>query len=321
MPNPLIRVENLNVNFKIKSSKMFQPAKELRAVNDISFDIQEGETFGVIGESGSGKSTLGKALLRLFEPSSGKIFYKDKPLLDFSASEMKSYRREIQVVFQDPYSSLDPRQTVGSLVEEPLVIHGIGNSKERKKRVKELLEIVGLNEMHATRYPHEFSGGQRQRVCIARALAVNPKMIVADEPVSALDVSIQAQVINLLKDLQKKFNLTYLFISHDLSVVKYISDRIAIMYLGKIVEIGDSKSIYSNPLHPYTQTLFSAIPPESPFEKTESVELKGEIPSPINLPKGCAFASRCPKATEACREAVPVLKEVDAGHRAACILY
>lgn len=321
MPNPLIKVENLNKIFKIKSNKFFEKPKDLKAVNDVSFEIYEGETFGVIGESGSGKSTLGRTILRLIEPTSGSIFYKDKSLLDFSLNEMKAIRKEIQVVFQDPYSSLDPRKTVGSLVEEPLLIHGIGTPEERKKRVKELFELVGLNEAQSIRYPHEFSGGQRQRICIARALALNPKIIVADEPVSALDVSVQAQVINLLKDLQKKFNLTYLFISHDLSVVKYISDRIAIMYLGRIVEIGDSKSIYSNPLHPYTQTLFSAIPPESPFEQVERVELTGEIPSPINLPKGCAFASRCPKATEKCKEILPELKEIENGHKVSCILF
>ncbi|QGU96141.1 dipeptide ABC transporter ATP-binding protein [Clostridium bovifaecis] len=321
MPNSLIKVENLSKVFKIKSSKLFEPPKSLKAVNDVSFEIYEGETFGIIGESGSGKSTLGKAVLRLIEPTSGKVLYKDKSLLDFSPSEMKAIRKEIQVVFQDPYSSLDPRKTVGYLVEEPLAIHGIGNDEERKKRVKELFELVGLNEAHAIRYPHEFSGGQRQRICIARALALNPTIIVADEPVSALDVSVQAQVINLLKDLQKKLNLTYLFISHDLSVVKYISNRIAIMYLGRIVEIGDSKSIYDNPLHPYTQTLFSAIPAESPFDQSERIALSGEIPSPINLPKGCAFASRCPKATEACKEVLPELKEIENGHKVACILF
>lgn len=321
MPNPLITVENLSKTFKIKSTKFFEPPKDLKAVNDVSFEIYEGETLGIIGESGSGKSTLGKALIRLIEPTSGKVLYKDKSLLEFSPSEMKSIRKEIQVIFQDPYSSLDPRKTAGYLVEEPLVIHGIGNDEERKKRVKELFELVGLNEAHAIRYPHEFSGGQRQRICIARALALNPAIIVADEPVSALDVSVQAQVINLLNNLQKKLNLTYLFISHDLSVVKYISNRIGIMYLGRIVEIGDSKSIYSKPLHPYTQTLFSAIPAESPFDQSEGITLKGEIPSPINLPKGCAFASRCPKAIEGCKEILPELKEIENGHKVACILF
>lgn len=321
MPNPLITVENLSKTFKIKSTKFFQPPKDLKAVNNVSFEIYEGETLGIIGESGSGKSTLGKALIRLIEPTSGKVLYKDKSLLGFSPSEMKSIRKEIQVIFQDPYSSLDPRKTAGYLVEEPLVIHGIGNDEERKKRVKELFELVGLNEAHAIRYPHEFSGGQRQRICIAIALALNPAIIVADEPVSALDVSVQAQVINLLKNLQKKLNLTYLFISHDLSVVKYISNRIGIMYLGRIVEIGDSKSIYSKPLHPYTQTLFSAIPAESPFDQSEGITLKGEIPSPIHLPKGCAFASRCPKAIEGCKEILPELKEIENGHKVACILF
>jgi len=321
MEKVLMKVEKLNKIFKIKSSKFFEPPKELKAVSDVSFEIYEGETFGIIGESGSGKSTLGKALIRLIEPTSGKITYKDRSLMELSPGEMKSLRKEIQVVFQDPYSSLDPRKTAGYLVEEPLIIHNIGTSEERKEKVKKLFELVGLNEAHAIRYPHEFSGGQRQRICIARALALDPKIIVADEPVSALDVSIQAQVINLLKDLQKKLNLTYLFISHDLSIVKYISDRIAIMYLGKIVEIGDSASIYSEPQHPYTQTLFAAIPPESPLEEKKQNALTGEIPSPINLPKGCSFASRCPKASERCMETMPELKEVKDGHRAACLLF
>lgn len=321
MSQPLIVVENLNKTFKIKSKKFFEPPKELKAVNNVSFEIFQGETLGIIGESGSGKSTLGKSLIRLIEPTSGKIMYKDKSLLDLSSQDMKSIRKEIQVIFQDPYSSLDPRKTAGSLVEEPLVIHNVGTPDERRKKVKELFELVGLNESHLIRYPHEFSGGQRQRICIARALALDPTIIVADEPVSALDVSVQAQVINLMKDLQKKLNLTYLFISHDLSVVKYISSRIAIMYLGRIVEIGNSKDIYDEPLHPYTQTLFSAIPPESPFDSREQISLKGEIPSPINLPKGCAFASRCPRATEKCREVLPELREIKEGHKAACLIY
>lgn len=317
---PLIRVENLNKIFNIKSSKLFGSPKQLKAVNDVSFDIYPGETLGIIGESGSGKSTLGKAMIRLIEPSSGKVIYKDKSLVEVSPNEMKALRKDIQVIFQDPYSSLDPRKTAGSLIEEPMIIHNIGTPEERKKKVMELLETVGLTEAHSIRFPHEFSGGQRQRINIARALALNPTFVVADEPVSALDVSVQAQIINLMKELQRKLNLTYLFISHDLSVVKYISDRIAIMYLGKIVEMGDAKAIYKNPIHPYTQTLFSAIPPESPFHKKDSVKLKGEIPSPINLPKGCAFASRCPKAKEQCKNGVPQLQDIGDNHRVACIL-
>lgn len=313
-----MKIENLNKVFNIKSKKLFDKPKQLKAVSDVSFELYEGETLGIIGESGSGKSTLGKAITRIIEPTSGKITYKEKSLLELSDKELKFMRKEIQVVFQDPYSSLDPRKTVGYQVEEPLVIFKIGTDKERKNKVKELFELVGLNESHIGRYPHEFSGGQRQRICIARALALNPKIIVADEPVSALDVSVQAQVINLMKELQKKLNLTYLFISHDLSVVKYISNRIAIMYLGRIVEIGDAKSIYDRPMHPYTEALFSAIPPESPFEVKEKLELSGEIPSPIDLPKGCVFASRCPKATEKCREILPKLREVEKNHKVAC---
>jgi len=321
MLEPLIKVENLTKIFKIKSKNFFESPSELKAVNNVSFEIYEGETLGIIGESGSGKSTLGKSLIRLIEPTSGKVVYKGQSLLDFSPKEMKSIRKEIQVIFQDPYSSLDPRKTAGALVEEPLIIFKMGTAKEREKRVKELFELVGLNEGHSIRFPHEFSGGQRQRICIARALALNPTIIVADEPVSALDVSIQAQVINLMKELQNKLKLTYLFISHDLSVVKYISDRIGIMYLGRIVEIGDSKSIYSEPLHPYTETLFSAIPSESPFEKKGKITLVGEIPSPINLPAGCGFASRCPKAIEKCKEVLPELKEIRTNHKVACLLY
>lgn len=321
MSDVLMKVENLNKVFKIKSKKLFEPPKDLKAVSDVSFELFKGETLGIIGESGSGKSTLGKCIVRITDPTSGKVTYNNKSLLDLSKKELKEMRKEIQVVFQDPYSALDPRKTVGYQVEEPLIIFNEGNDKERKDRVRELFELVGLNEGHMIRYPHEFSGGQRQRICIARALALNPKVIVADEPVSALDVSVQAQVINLMKDIQKKLNLTYIFISHDLSVVKYISDRIGIMYLGRILEIGDAEKIYDNPMHPYTQTLFSAIPPESPFEVKEILQLKGEIPSPMNLPKGCVFASRCPKANEKCINTLPELKEISEKHKVACLLY
>ncbi|WZL73816.1 dipeptide ABC transporter ATP-binding protein [Clostridiaceae bacterium 35-E11] len=321
MKEVILAVENLTKTFQIKSNKLFEPPKYLKAVNDVSFDVYKGETLGIIGESGCGKSTLGKSLIRLINPTSGTVQYEDNSLLDLSEKEMKKMRKDIQIIFQDPYSSLDPRKTTGSIIEEPMKIHNIGTPKERKEKVSELLELVGLNPYHATRYPHEFSGGQRQRINIARALALNPKLIVCDEPVSALDVSVQAQVLNLLKDLQRKLNLTYLFISHDLSVVKYISNRIAIMYLGKIVEMGNAQEIYKNPMHPYTKALFSAIPPESPLEKKEKIFLKGEIPSPVNLPPGCPFSTRCPNCISQCKESLPELKTLGEDHEAACFLY
>ncbi len=319
--NPLLKVESLSKYFTIKSPKLFEKPKLLKAVNDVSFEVFEGETMGIIGESGSGKSTLGKSVIRLIEPTSGKIIYKGESLNDFTPKQMKIARQQIQVIFQDPYSSLNPKKTAASLVEEPLIIHNLLTAKERKERVEELFELVGLSKAHMIRNPHEFSGGQRQRINIARALALNPTFIVADEPVSALDVSIQAQVINLMKDLQQKLKLTYLFISHDLSVVKYISDTIAIMYLGKIVEVGKAEEIYKQPLHPYTKILFSAIPPESPFEKKNKLEIEGEVPSPIDLPVGCAFASRCPSKLAQCIQQVPNLSEVGERHKVACFLY
>lgn len=321
MSNALLSVKNLTKTFTIKSNRFFEAPKYLKAVNDVSFDVYEGETLGIIGESGCGKSTLGKSLLRLINPTSGTIQYGDVSLLELPEKEIKRMRRDIQIIFQDPYSSLDPRKTAGNIIEEPMIIHGMGNAAERKERVNELLKLVGLDIYHANRYPHEFSGGQRQRINIARALALNPKVVVCDEPVSALDVSVQAQVLNLLKELQQKLGLTYLFISHDLSVVKYISSRIAIMYLGKIVEMGNSREIYQNPMHPYTKALFSAIPPESPLEKKERILLTGEIPSPLNLPPGCAFSSRCPSCMERCKKEAPVLKEIREGYQVSCWLY
>lgn len=321
MSKAILEVKNLTKTFTIKSSQLFAPPKYLKAVNDVSFEVAEGETLGIIGESGCGKSTLGKSLLRLINPTSGTIQYGDVSVLSLSDKETKRLRKDIQIIFQDPYSSLDPRKTAGSIIEEPMLIHHMGRAAERKKRVNELLKLVGLDEYHANRYPHEFSGGQRQRINIARALALDPKLVVCDEPVSALDVSIQAQVLNLLKELQQKLGLTYLFISHDLSVVKYISDRIAIMYLGRIVEMGNSREIYKNPMHPYTKALFSAIPPENPLEKKKSILLEGEIPSPLNLPPGCAFLSRCPSCMERCKREVPELKEVGEGYKVSCWLY
>lgn len=320
MNEVLMSVKNVSKHFKIKSKKLFEPPKELIAVNNVSFDVYKGETLGIIGESGSGKSTLGKCIIRMTELTKGDITYKDNNIGKIHEKEMKPIRKEIQVVFQDPYSSLDPRKTAGYLIEEPMIIHNMYTSEERKRKTIELLKLVGLNESHAIRYPHEFSGGQRQRINIARALALNPEVVLADEPVSALDVSVQAQVINLMKDLQKKLGLTYIFISHDLSVVKYISDRIAIMYLGRIVEIGNAKTIYKNPKHPYTKALFSAIPTENPLEKKDKIELSGEIPSPIDLPLGCSFAARCPVSTERCKSTSPELVEIGEDHRVSCLM-
>ena len=317
----ILKVERLTKTFKIKSPRLFTPPGYLRAVNDVSFEVAEGETLGIIGESGCGKSTLGKCLLRLTEPSSGEILYQGQSLTDLKHAEMKALRKELNIVSQDPYSSLDPRKTAGYLIEEPMVIHGIGTGRERRERVNELLSLVGLDYYHAIRYPHEFSGGQRQRLNIARALAMRLKLLVCDEPVSALDVSVQAQVINLLKELKNKLKLTYIFISHDLSVVKYISDRIAIMYLGRIVEIGNSADIYARPLHPYTEALFSAIPPESPLEEKKKIRLTGEVPSPMNLPLGCAFSTRCPRCMSRCSGEIPALLDRGDDHQVACFLY
>ncbi len=317
----ILQVNHLTKTFKVKSQKLFEKPYLLNAVNDVSFEVRRGETLGIIGESGCGKSTLGKSILRLIEPTSGEVIYDDKSLTELDRKEMASLRQEINMIFQDPYSSLDPRMTTGDLIEEPMIIHNIGTPESRKERVQELLKLVGLDYYHAVRYPHEFSGGQRQRINIARALAMNVKLLVCDEPVSALDVSVQAQVLNLLKELKDTLDLTYIFISHDLSVVKYISDRIVIMYLGRIMEIGDAEEIYKNPAHPYTKALFSAIPPVSPFEQKETIKLTGEIPSPLNMPAGCPFGNRCPYCTDACREAVPELKEIGKDHQVACVRY
>ena len=320
MSDVIMKVDNVSKHFEIKNKSIFQPSKELKAVNNVSFDVYKGETLGIIGESGSGKSTLGKCMIRMTGLTKGNIIYKDTVLNELPEKTMRDMRNEIQVIFQDPYSSLDPRKTAGYLIEEPMIIHNMYTAEGRKKKLIELLKLVGLNESHAIRYPHEFSGGQRQRINIARALALNPEIVLADEPVSALDVSVQAQVINLMKDLQKKLGLTYVFISHDLSVVKYISDRIAIMYLGKIVEIGDAKTIYKDPKHPYTKALFSAIPTENPLEYKEKIDLKGEIPSPIDLPEGCSFASRCPNATEKCKSISPELIDIGENHKVSCLM-
>lgn len=321
MANLLLKVEHLKKYFPIQSGILAKKSGEVKAVDDLSFDVYEGETLGIVGESGCGKSTTGRAIMRLLEPTSGKITFDDVELTDLSSKEMRKMRRDIQMVFQDPYASLNPRHTVGKILEEPLIVHGIGNSKERKERVQEYLEIVGLSSYHAKRYPHQFSGGQRQRIGIARALMTNPRLIIADEPVSALDVSIQAQVLNLMQKLQEDLKLTYIFIAHDLGVVRHISDRVGVMYLGRIVELADSESLYREPLHPYTQALLSAVPIPDPTHHREQILLEGDIPSPSNPPVGCSFHTRCPYATDICKFTVPIFRKVKPGHAVACHLY
>lgn len=311
---PLILVRDLVKHFSIEGSD-----DVVRAVDGVSFEIFAGETLGLVGESGCGKSTVGRAILRLIEPTSGEVKFENKDVLSLNKSSMRELRREMQIIFQDPYASLNPRMIVREIIGEPLKIHGIGNKEERKTRVAELLKKVGLDPDYMNRYPHEFSGGQRQRLGIARALALNPKMIVADEPVSALDVSVQAQVVNLMQDLQAEFGLTYLFISHGLAVVEHISTRVAVMYLGKIVEITTAEELYENPLHPYTKALLSAIPIPDPTRKRERIILEGDVPTPINPPSGCRFRTRCPIALEECARIEPELKEISKGHFAACI--
>ena len=320
--NVIMSVDHLCKDFVIRGKKLGEKNKLLHALSDVSFDIYEGETLGIIGESGCGKSTLGRCLVKLHKPSSGTITYNGKDLWNLPVYEREAARRDIQMIFQDPYSSLDPRKTASYSIEEAMKVHHIGDTaRERRQKALEYLQEVGLDIQHMERYPHEFSGGQRQRVNIARALSMEPKIIVCDEPVSALDVSIQAQVINLFRRLQKQFNLTYVFISHDLGIIKYISDRIMIMYLGRVMEFYTSEGIYADPKHPYTQALLSAIPPESPFDKKERLPLTGDIPSPIGDQIGCPLAGRCPHCTERCRKEIPKLVDTGDGHMVACFLY
>ncbi len=310
----LVRVRGLVKHFPVEGSD-----DVVRAVDGVTFEIFRGETLGLVGESGCGKSTVGRCILRLIEPTAGTVEFDARDVLATGGRELRELRREMQIIFQDPYASLNPRMRVREIVGEPLVIHGLKDKEERRARVGELLKKVGLDPEYMNRYPHEFSGGQRQRIGIARALALNPKLIVADEPVSALDVSVQAQVVNLLQDLQQEFGLTYLFISHGLAVVEHISTRVAVMYLGRIVEVADARELYSNPLHPYTQALLSAIPVPDPMRKRERIILTGDVPTPINPPSGCRFRTRCPWAISECAEIDPDLREISPGHTAACI--
>ena len=316
----LLEVRHLRKCFPIKKSLTGKTLQELIAVDDISFMLNPGETLGIVGESGCGKTTMGRTILKLHQPSGGQIIFDGKDITNYTTKEMRDIRTKMQIIFQDPYSSLPPRSTVGDIISEPVLVHGIVPKEQVKDYVLDLMEKCGLRDYYYERYPHEFSGGQRQRICIARALSVNPQLVVCDEPVSALDVSIQAQIINLLKSLQKSMNLTYLFISHDLSVVKFISDKIGVMYLGSMVEFGNKKDIFDNPLHPYTKALFSAIPEPNPDVKMNRIVLKGDIPSPANPPKGCRFHTRCPHATEKCKHVPPSYTEHEPGHFAACHL-
>ena len=319
-PECVLEVRHLRKTFPMKKTITGKVTKELVAVDDVSFKLKAGETLGIVGESGCGKTTTGRAILKLHQPTGGQIIFDGQDITDFDSKKMRALRQKMQIIFQDPYSSLPPRSTVGGILSEPVEVHNIVPKDQVKDYVLELMEKCGLRDYYYERYPHEFSGGQRQRICIARALSVNPKLVICDEPVSALDVSIQAQIINLLKKLQREMNLAYVFISHDLSVVKFISDKILVMYLGAVMEFGSKEDIFTNPLHPYTKALFSAVPNPDPTVKAERIKLEGDIPSPANPPKGCRFHTRCPYAKEICKHMTPEYREYEPGHFAACHL-
>ena len=317
----LVEVKDLKKYFPITRGIIFQRhVGDIKAVDGISFHIRQGETLGLVGESGCGKSTTGRTILQLYRPTAGEVYFEGEDLTALKGNALRRMRQRMQMIFQDPYASLNPRMTVGSIVGEPLEVHGVARGVEKRERVQELLRLVGLNPYFVNRYPHEFSGGQRQRIGVARALALNPSFIVCDEPISSLDVSIQAQVVNLLEDLQEQFGLTYLFIAHDLSMVRHISDRVAVMYLGKVVELTDRDSLYENPLHPYTEALLSAVPIPDPIveERRQRIILEGDVPSPANPPQGCNFNTRCPVAMDICHQEEPEFKEVEDGHWVAC---
>ena len=320
MSRVILEARGLLKHYPVRGGAFGAGKGVVRAVDGVSLAVHHGEVFGLVGESGCGKSTLGRVLLRLEEPTGGQVLFQGRDLCRLAGEELKKFRRQAQIIYQDPYSALDPRQRVGDIIAEPLVIHGVGDAASRRARVEELLEVVGLRAAQARRYPHEFSGGQRQRIVIARALALQPSLILADEPVSALDVSIQAQVINLLERLRRKFGLTYVFISHDLSVVEYLCDRVAVMYLGKLVELADKKTFYARPLHPYSLALLSAAPVPEPGAVRRRIILQGDVPSPINPPPGCPFHPRCPRAEQRCRREAPELVETTPGHWVSCHL-
>jgi peptide/nickel transport system ATP-binding protein len=318
---PILEIEDLQMHFPVRGGLLGREVARVRAVDGVSLTVNEGETLGLVGESGCGKSTLGRAVLRLLEPTGGAVRFGGRDITHLSQGELRPLRREMQMIFQDPYSSLNPRMRVGDIVGEAFAIHGLAHGAERERRVREILQRCGLRPDVVDRYPHEFSGGQRQRIGIARALAVSPKLVVADEPISALDVSIQAQIVNLLLDLQQELGLTYVFVSHDLKVVEFIADRVAVMYLGRIVELAPAARIYSDPSHPYTQALLSAVPTIDPAKRRKRVLLEGDVPSPMNPPTGCAFHPRCPDAGKRCTEETPPLVSLESGHAAACFLH